>query len=182
MTSLAVTSSILKTSEKIWGTSPISPAKFHLWEILKALARPDCPSMQTDIKNFYKKLLDNKNLKQKSIVKVQRTGTPKILFFQNHQIKRLGLMVKLPWNTKNRSQSFKFILLGTYCLQMLSLQTSKWPRSKNSKMQWSAFTFRFSKRNLWKINKKCTWKNFWFRKAAPLFWTKAWWFIRGAAS
>ena len=45
--------------------SPISPAKFHLWEILKALARPDCPSMQTDIKNFYKKLQDNKNLKQK---------------------------------------------------------------------------------------------------------------------
>ena len=76
--------------------SPISPAKFHLWEILKALARPDCPSMQADIKNFYKKLLDNKNLKQKSIVKMQRTGTPKFLFFQNHQIKRLGLMVKLP--------------------------------------------------------------------------------------
>ena len=82
--------------EKGMTKSLISPAKFHLWGILKALARPDCPSMQTGIKNFYKKLLDNKNLKQKSIVKMQRTGTTKILFFQNHQIKRLGLMVKLP--------------------------------------------------------------------------------------
>ena len=34
-------------------------------EILKALAPPDCPYMQTDIKNFYKMLQDNKNLKQK---------------------------------------------------------------------------------------------------------------------
>ena len=76
--------------------SPISSAKFHLWEILKALVRPDCLSMQTDIKNFYKKLLDDKNLKQKSTVKMQRTGTPKVLFFQDHQIKRLSLMVKLP--------------------------------------------------------------------------------------
>ena len=48
-------------------------------------------------------------------------------------------------------------------------------------MQWSAFTFSFSKRFVWKTNKKFTWKNLWFRKAAPLFWTKAYWFTRGIA-
>ena len=32
-------------------------------EIWKALAPPDCPYMQTDIKNFYKMLQDNVNVK-----------------------------------------------------------------------------------------------------------------------
>ena len=43
---------------------PISQTKANLWDILKALASPDCLSMQADIKNFYKKLQGNKNLKQ----------------------------------------------------------------------------------------------------------------------
>ena len=42
----------------------IFQTKADLWEILKDLAPPDCPSMQADIKSFYKKLQDNKNLQQ----------------------------------------------------------------------------------------------------------------------
>ena len=34
---------------------PISPTTANLWEILKALAPPDCPSMQADIKKTIKK-------------------------------------------------------------------------------------------------------------------------------
>ena len=43
----------------------ISQTKADLWGILKAVAPPDCLSMQTDIKSFCKKLQDNKHLKQK---------------------------------------------------------------------------------------------------------------------
>ena len=43
---------------------PISQTKAEFWDILKTLASPHCLSMQVDIKNFYKKLQDNKNLKQ----------------------------------------------------------------------------------------------------------------------
>ena len=41
---------------------PVSQTKADLQDILKALAPPDCLSMQAGIKNFYKKLQDNKNL------------------------------------------------------------------------------------------------------------------------
>ena len=34
--------------------SPISQTKANLLDILKAIAPPDCPSMQADIKSFYK--------------------------------------------------------------------------------------------------------------------------------
>ena len=50
--------------EKIITRPPISQTKAELWDILKTLDPPDCLSMQVDIKNFYKKLQDNKNLKQ----------------------------------------------------------------------------------------------------------------------
>ena len=53
--------------EKRITKSPISQTKADLWEILKALVPPNCPSMQVDIKSFYKKLQDNKNLKRKKV-------------------------------------------------------------------------------------------------------------------
>ena len=87
-----------------------------------------------------------------------------------------------PQETKNRCQSFKFLLSGVSSFEMVSLQISKWTRSKNSRMHWSAFMFRFAKRIVWKTNERCTSKNFWLRIAAPGFWTKAWWFTRGVAS
>ena len=59
---------------------PISQTKADLWEILKALAPLDCPSMLADIKNLHKKLQGNTNLKQKSIIKIQRTDIPRVLF------------------------------------------------------------------------------------------------------
>ena len=48
---------------------PISQTTADLWEISKVLALPDCPSMQPDIRNLYKKLQGNKNLKQKKYSK-----------------------------------------------------------------------------------------------------------------
>ena len=59
---------------------PISQTKADFWEILKALAPLDFPSMQADIKNLFKKLQGNKNLNQKGIVKMERTGTSRVLF------------------------------------------------------------------------------------------------------
>ena len=45
---------------------PMSQKKAGLWEVLKALAPPDCPSMQADVKSFYKKLEYNLCIKQKN--------------------------------------------------------------------------------------------------------------------
>ena len=44
--------------------SPISQTKANLLDILKAIAPADCPSMQADIKSFYKQLQSSRNLKQ----------------------------------------------------------------------------------------------------------------------
>ena len=55
--------------EKRITKSPISQTKADLWGILKAVAPPDCPSMQGDVKSFCKQLEDNKNLKQKKYSK-----------------------------------------------------------------------------------------------------------------
>ena len=47
----------------------ISQTQDELWEVLKALAPPDCPSMQADIKSFYKKLKYNRDMKLKKYSK-----------------------------------------------------------------------------------------------------------------
>ena len=67
--------------EKRITKSPISQTKADLWEILKALVPPNCPSMQADIKSFYKKLQDNKNLKQKKYSKNAKDWYTKIFVF-----------------------------------------------------------------------------------------------------
>ena len=59
-----LTNGVVFGLEKRITKPPISQTKADLWEILKALAPPDCPSMQADIKSLYKKLQDNKNLQQ----------------------------------------------------------------------------------------------------------------------
>ena len=64
-----LTNGVVFGLEKRITKPPISQTKADLWEILKALAPPDCPSMQADIKSFYKKLQDNKNLQQKKYSK-----------------------------------------------------------------------------------------------------------------
>ena len=64
-----LTNGVVFGLEKRITKSPISQTKADLWEILKALVPPNCPSMQADIKSFYKKLQDNKNLKQKKYSK-----------------------------------------------------------------------------------------------------------------
>ena len=60
-----VTNGVVFGLEKRITKAPTSQTKADLWDNLKALAPPDCPSMQADIKNLYKKLQGNKNLKQK---------------------------------------------------------------------------------------------------------------------
>ena len=51
--------------EKRTTKAPIFQTKADLWDILKALAPPDCLSMQADIKKCYNQLQDNQNLNQK---------------------------------------------------------------------------------------------------------------------
>ena len=62
-----LTNGVVFGLEKRITKSPISQTKADLWKILKALVPPNCPSMQVDIKSFYKKLQDNKNLKRKKV-------------------------------------------------------------------------------------------------------------------
>ena len=100
-----LTNGVVFSLEKRITKPPISQTKADLWGILKALASPDCPSMQADIKSFYKKDQDNKNLKLKSIVKMQRTRTPKVLFFHNHQKKKSSMMVNLPQKKQKTDSS-----------------------------------------------------------------------------
>ena len=65
-----LTNGVVFGLEKRITKAPISQTKADLWDILKALAPPDCLSMQADIKKCYKKLQDNQNLNQKSIGKM----------------------------------------------------------------------------------------------------------------
>ena len=89
--------------EKRITKSPISQTKADLWGILKAVAPPDCPSMQGDVKSFCKQLEDNKNLKQKKYSKNAKDWYTKSFFFHNHQKKRSSLVVSLPQENKQIS-------------------------------------------------------------------------------
>ena len=108
------------------------------------------------------------------------TGIPKVLFStttkRGHKVRLQTCFEK----QKNRCQSFKFIFSGA-CFEMLYLLALKWPQSKNSRMQRSAFTFRFARRIIWRANERCNWKKFWLRKSIPWFSTKPWWFTKGVA-
>ena len=152
-----LTNGVVYGLEKRITKPPISQTKADLWEILKALAPPDCPSMQADI-NSTKSFRMIKFWRIKSIAEMQKTGTPKVLFFQTHQKKRSqSLMVSLLPKNKKQIPVLQIYLVRCV-LFWNALQTSKWPRPKNSRMQWSAFMFRFGKRIIWKTTKKCTWK------------------------
>ena len=71
--------------------------KTELWELLKALAPPDCPSMQADLKSFYKKLEYNLRIKQKNYSKNIKDRYTKRFAFPPPPKKRLqSLMVNLP--------------------------------------------------------------------------------------
>ena len=60
-----LTNGVVFGLEKSITKPPMSQAKGELWEVLKALAPPDCPSMQADVKSFHKKLEYNLHVKQK---------------------------------------------------------------------------------------------------------------------
>ena len=60
-----LTNGVVFGLEKRITKPPISQTQAELWEVLKALAPPDCPSMQADVKSFYKKLKYNRDMKFK---------------------------------------------------------------------------------------------------------------------
>ena len=159
---------------------PISQTQADLWDVLKALALPERPSMQADVKVFYKKFRYNRYLKLKMYSKNINDWYTKSFVFHHNQKRSQSLIAHLLRKTKNRCQSFKFIFSGA-CFEMLYLLALKWPQSKNSRMQRSAFTFRFAKRIIWRANERCNWKKFWLRKSIPWFSTKPWWFTKGVA-
>ena len=76
-----LTNGIVFCLEKRITKPSISQIKADLWETLKAVAPPDCPSMQADIKSFYQKLQDNKNLKQKKYSKNAKDWYTKSFLF-----------------------------------------------------------------------------------------------------
>ena len=137
---------------------PLSQTQADLWDVLKALAPPECPSMHADVKVFYKKFRYNRYLKLKMYSKKINDWYTKSFVFHHNQKRSQSPIANLLWKTKNRCQSFKFIFSGA-CFEMLYLLALKWPQSKNSRMQRSAFTFRFAKRIIWRANERCNWKN-----------------------
>ena len=64
-----LTNGVVFSLEKRITKPPISQTQAELWEVLKALALPDCPSMQPDVKSFYKKLKYNRDMKLKKYSK-----------------------------------------------------------------------------------------------------------------
>ena len=60
-----LTNGVVFGLEKRIAKPPKSQTQADLWEVLKALAPPDCPSMQADVKAFCKKLRYNRDLKLK---------------------------------------------------------------------------------------------------------------------
>ena len=76
-----LTNGIVFCLEKRITKPSISQIKADLWETLKAVAPPDCPSMQADIKSFCQKLQDNKNLKQKKYSKNAKDWYTKSFLF-----------------------------------------------------------------------------------------------------
>ena len=64
-----LTNGVVFSLEKRITKPPISQTQAELWEVLKVLALPDCPSMQPDVKSFYKKLKYNRDMKLKKYSK-----------------------------------------------------------------------------------------------------------------
>ena len=60
-----LTNGVVYGLEKRITKPPISQTKADLREILKALAPPDCPSMQANVNKFHKKLQDGKIMADK---------------------------------------------------------------------------------------------------------------------
>ena len=133
---------------------PVSQKKADLRKVLKDLAHSDFPSMQADVETFYKKLKNNTDLKLKKCSKNMKDWYTKSFVYPEPP-KEVTPTVKK--KKKPICQPFKFILSGVRWFEIHhSLQTLKWPQSKNRRMQWSAFPLRFAKIIVWKTDKRCT--------------------------
>ena len=64
-----LTNGVVFCLEKRITKPPMSQTQAELWDVLEALAPPDCPSMQADVKSFYKKLKYNRDMKLKKYIK-----------------------------------------------------------------------------------------------------------------
>ena len=64
-----LTNGVVFCLEKRIAKPPMSQTQAELWDGLEALAPPDCPSMQADVKSFYKKLKYNRDMKLKKYSK-----------------------------------------------------------------------------------------------------------------
>ena len=123
----------------------LSCGKF--WKPLILQTVLPCRQMQN---HFTRSLNTIAILSRKSTVETQRTGIPKGLFSTTKKGGHKLWWQTCPQKTKSIYQFFNCLLSGVSSFEMLSLQTSKWPWSKNSRMQWSAFMFKFAKRIVWK--------------------------------
>ena len=123
-----LTNGVVYGLEKRITKPPISQTKADLWEILKALAPPDCPSMQADINKFYKKLQDGKVLKNKKYSRNAKDWYTKSFVFPNPPKKEVTKSDGEPAAKKQKTDSSPSNLSCQECSVLkcsLSSQTSK---------------------------------------------------------